>query len=74
MQYDFGFSVRRKLRLCQIEEIMKQSLIINPPPSRSYYLKKLEDGTLDGYRTEFGWVVFEDSFKAWVKRLEQKAA
>lgn len=74
MQYDFGFPTRRMLRLCQIEEIMKQKAIITPPPSRSYYLRKLEDGTLEGTRTEFGWVVYEDSFKAWVKSLQEAIA
>lgn len=74
MQYDFGFTIRKTLRLCEIEEIMKTSLIIKPPPSRSYYLNKLEDGTLDGYLTEFGWVVYEDSFKGWVKKLQRQAA
>lgn len=73
-QFDFGFPIRRTLRLCEIEEIMQHSMIIKPPPSRSYYLNKLEDGTLEGHRTEFGWVVYEDSFRNWVKNLQQKAA
>jgi len=26
---------------------------------------------LEGRRTEFGWVVYEDSFKSWVKNMTQ---
>lgn len=74
MQYDFGFPVRKKLRLCEVEDILRRSQILRPVPSRSYFLKKLEDGSLEGHRTEFGWVVYEDSFRAWVKSLEQQAA
>jgi hypothetical protein len=70
-QYDFGFPTRRTLRLCEIEDILKRTRVITPVPSRSYFLNKLDEGTLEGHRTEFGWVVYEDSFKAWVKSLQQ---
>ena len=73
-QYDFGFPTRRMLRLCEIEDILRRSRVIVPVPSRSYFLNKLDDGTLQGRRTEFGWVVYEDSFKSWMKSLQQEAA
>ncbi len=73
-QYDFGFPTRRMLRLCEIEDILKRSRLITPIPSRSYFLKKLEDGTLEGKQKEFGWLVYEDSFKEWVRTLQQDEA
>jgi hypothetical protein len=74
VQYDFGFPVRRKLRLSEIEEILRNAKVIQPIPTRRYFTNKLEDGTLEGVLTEFGWLVYEDSFKAWVRSLEQRAA
>jgi hypothetical protein len=74
VQYNFGFATRRALRLSEIEEILRNTRVIVPIPSRTYFLKRLEDGTLDGYRTQFGWLVYEDSFKNWVKSLHQEAA
>ncbi|MBK9155414.1 MAG: hypothetical protein IPM25_14575 [Chloracidobacterium sp.] len=44
-----------------------------PPPSRQTLIKLCEDGTLEtaGDRpTPMGWLVFEDSFLAWLKKLD----
>jgi hypothetical protein len=72
MQFDFGFKVRPQLRLGEIEEILRAAHAI--VPSRPTLVAMCEDGTLEGQKTRFGWVVYEDSFKAWVKSLQQQAA
>ena len=74
MQFDFGFKVRPQLRLGEIEEILRASRAIVPIPSRPTLVSMCEDGTLEGQKTKFGWVVYEESFKAWVKSLQQQAA
>ena len=56
-QYDFGFPIRRALRLCEIEDILKRTRIIAPIPSHPYFLAKLIDGALEGRHTEFGWLL-----------------
>ncbi len=69
------------MRLCEVERLIKQHRIIVPPPSRQTLIKLCEDGTLEtaGDRpTVMGWLVFEDSFLAWLRKLdsvdEQKQA
>ena len=77
MQYDFGFKVHPKLRLCEIEQILRQTRVIVPVPSRSTLIKLIEDGTLKGLmpsHSQFGYLVYEDSFQEWVKSLQQEAA
>jgi hypothetical protein len=32
-------------------------------------IRRIEDGTLEGYKSEYGYYVFEDSFKAWLLSL-----
>ena len=66
-KYDFGFTHRPCLRLSRIEEILKQTRVIDPVPSRRTLIRSIEAGTLDGKKTKAGWIVYEDSFKAWVR-------
>jgi hypothetical protein len=73
-QFDFGFKPKPRLRLSRIEEILKQARVIDPVPSRFTLCNMCEDGRLDAVRTEFGWLVSEESFKAWIKSLDHKAA
>ena len=61
-----------KLRLSRIEEILRRTRVIEPIPSRPKLIALCEEGILDGQRTDFGWVVSEESFKAWVKSLNQQ--
>ena len=72
-RYDFGFTHRPALRLSRVEEILKQTRVIDPLPSRRTLIRKLEEGTLDGKKTESGWIVYEDSFRAWVRSYEPEA-
>lgn len=63
--------VRTKLRLSEIERLIRKHRILVPPPSRPTLISFCEDGTFDtAGKTKFGWLVFEDSFWRWVKRLD----
>lgn len=68
-----GFKPRVKMRLSEIERVIKKHRIIIPPPSRQMLIRLCEDGTLEtaGDRpTPMGWLVFEDSFLMWLRRLD----
>ena len=74
MKFDFDFPLRTPLRLCLVEEIIRKQRVILPPPSRACLIEMLEDGRLEGHKTTFGWVVYEDSFRKWVKSLHMPSA
>lgn len=70
-------SPRTKLRLSEIERILRVHRIIVPIPSRSTLTEMCEDGTFETAPRDFGkrrlqWMVYEDSFVKWVKSLENK--
>jgi hypothetical protein len=76
----FDFPLRPKLRLSEVERLIKLHRIIVPPLSRATLVNMCEDGTFetagDG-PSSVGWLVYEDSFKDWVRNLdgeEKKAA
>lgn len=69
MNYSFGFAPRPVLRLNYVEEILQKQRIITPAPSRKNLIGLIEEGQLEGKLTSYGWVVFEDSFQAWVLNL-----
>ena len=67
------FKPRVKMRLSEIERLMKKHRIIVPPLSRQTLIKLCEDGTFEtagGSPTMVGWLVFEDSFLAWLRKLD----
>lgn len=68
--YDFGIAVKRRLRLSRIEEILRRTGVIDPVPVRSTLIALIEEGKLEGELTTFGWLVTEESFKAWVRSFE----
>lgn len=73
VKQSFTFRPRVKIRLSEIERLIKKHRIIVPPPSRQMLIRLCEDGTFEtaGQRpTPMGWLVFEDSFLAWLKRLD----
>ncbi len=70
LQYDFGFAPRPALRLSEIEQILRRHRIINPIPSRANLIELVEDGRLEGKLTNYGYIVYEDSFKKWVRSLQ----
>lgn len=64
---------RPKLRLAEVERIIRKTRILIPPPSRSTLARLCEDGTFEtagDAPTQFGWLVYEDSFLKWVDELE----
>ena len=72
----FDFRPRVKMRLSEIERLIRKHRIIVPPLSRQYLIKLCEDGTLEtvGTRpTPVGWLVYEDSFHRWLRSLDESA-
>lgn len=71
--FDFGFEIRPALRLSEVEKILRRLRVITPVPSRPTLIALIEDGTFEGRKLSHGWVVYEDSLKAWVKSLQPEA-
>ncbi|MET0646395.1 MAG: hypothetical protein ABW208_07215 [Pyrinomonadaceae bacterium] len=71
--YDFGFTVRPALRLREIELILRRTRVITPVPSRPTLIGLIECGKLEGRKLSHGWMVYEDSFKKWVKSFQPEA-
>ena len=64
---------RTKLRLGEIDRIIRKHRIIVPPPTRKTLIGMCEDGTFETVGTaptKMGWLVFEDSFLKWVSSLD----
>jgi hypothetical protein len=64
----FGVRIRPKLRLSQVEDLIKQHRIVVPCPSRQTLIRMCEEGVLETPgRTPglSGWLVYEDSFWQW---------
>lgn len=79
LQLNFlGIETRTQLRLQFVEQQIRKHRLIVPAPSRPKLIKLIEEGKLEGKRTDFGYVVFEDSFEQWVRnefgRQYQEAA
>ena len=75
----FDFPLRPKLRLSEVERLIKLHRIIVPPLSRATLVNMCEDGTFEtagSGPTSVGWLVYEESFFEWVRGLdgEKKAA
>ena len=73
MKYHINFATRPLLRLSAVEQIIRTNRLLVPPPSRPKLVALIEEGRIQGKRTEYGWVVYEDSFLAWVKDLQNEA-
>jgi hypothetical protein len=71
--YDFGFSHEPCLRLSHVEEILKATRVILPIPTRQALINLIEDGTLKGHKTRYGYLVTEQSFKSYVRSLQPEA-
>jgi hypothetical protein len=75
----FDTKPRPKLRLSEIERLIKVHRIIIPPLSRATLVNMCEDGTFEtagSGPTSIGWLVYEESFEEWARGLdgEKKAA
>lgn len=67
------FNTRPKLRLSEIERLIRAKRIIMPPPSRRKLLTLCEDGTFEtaprnGIRSDY--LVYEDSFLKWLQEMD----
>ena len=62
---------RTKLRLSEVERLIRVHRIVVPPLSRRTLLEMCENGTLEtAPRSGRAWLVYEDSFLKWVKNLD----
>ena len=69
-------SPRPKLRIAEIDRLIRKHRIIVPPLTRRALTAMCEDGTFDtvgNAPTKMGWLVFEDSFVEWVKSLDSES-
>ncbi len=67
-------SNRAKLRLTEVERLIKLHRLIVPPISRRTLTRMCEDGrfeTVGHGPTRLGWLIYEESFWAWAKSLEE---
>ncbi|MBK9163655.1 MAG: hypothetical protein IPM21_07040 [Acidobacteria bacterium] len=65
-------TVRPKLRLGEVERLIRKHRIVIPPPSRTTLIEMCEDGTFEtagNSPTRIGWLVYEDSFWRWAADL-----
>jgi hypothetical protein len=68
--------LRPKIRLSEIEKLIRVHRIITPPLSRTTLHRMCEDGTFETAGeapTKLGWLVYEDSFLKWVRSLDAPA-
>jgi hypothetical protein len=71
-QHLLDLSLRPKLRLSEIERLIRTHRIIVPVPSRRLLIALCEDGTLETVKKKpkEPWLVYEDSFLKWIKSLD----
>jgi len=72
MKRTYDIKVRPKLRLSEVERLIKAHRIIVPAPTRHTLIKMCEEGTFETLGTKptnVGWLVFEDSFWRWVEKM-----
>jgi hypothetical protein len=65
--------IRPKIRLSEVERLIRRHRIVVPPLARRTLVKMCEDGTFEtagNAPTKFGWLVYEDSFLRWVDSLD----
>lgn len=64
---------RPKLRLSEIERLLKRHRILTPVPARRTLIEMCEDGTLETapHRPGRSWLVYEDSFLEWIRSLDE---
>lgn len=71
----FDYRPRTALRLARVETILHEERVMDPVPCRMTLIGWIEDGTLEGKKTEMGfWIVYEDSLDAFVRKLQPAAA
>lgn len=66
-------SPRPKLRLSEIERLIRLHRIVTPPPCRRRLIEMCEAGVFETtpHRPGEAWLVYEDSFLSWVRQLDE---
>jgi hypothetical protein len=75
MQHTLHIETRPKLRLGEVERLIKKHRVIVPPLSRQTLIRMCEEGifeTAGSAAGRNGWLVYEESFLKWVKDLDGK--
>lgn len=72
------FGIRPKLKLSEIERLIRKHRVITPCPARQTLIKMCEDGTFEtsshgNAPGSLGWLVYEDSFWKWVRKFDEMA-
>ncbi len=70
----FQQQIRSKIRLSEVERLIRKHRIIVPPLSRQTLIKMCEEGIFESVGsspTILGWLVYEDSFWKWAKGLDE---
>jgi hypothetical protein len=66
--------IRPKIRLSEIERLVRKHHILTPPLCRSTLVNMCQDGTFEtaggAPHPSLGWLVIEKSFLEWVKSLD----
>lgn len=77
IQRSLEVKIRPKLKLGEIERLIRKHRMIVPPPSRSTLIGMCEDGTFEtagNAATRIGWLIYEDSFWKWVAEMDGGAS
>ena len=73
MKQTTDIKIRTKLRLSEVQRLIERNRIIVPTPTRRTLSNMCEDGRFETAANppgKIGWLVYEDSFWAWVRSLD----
>lgn len=73
-QYYFDFAPRLKMKVSEVQTVLKKNRVFFTPPSRETLIGLIEDGTLEGVKIGELWFIYADSFDKWVKSLDEPMA
>lgn len=77
MKHTLEIDVRPVMKLSEIERLIRKHRIMVPAPSRQTLIRMCEAGvfeTVSETPGRSGWLVYEDSFIAWVEKLNAARA
>lgn len=73
VKHMLDMKIRPKIRLGEVERLIRKHRILVPPLARNTLIKMCEEGifeTVGNVPTRHGWLVFEDSFWKWARALD----
>lgn len=73
-QFSFTFElpIERVYRLSDVEDVLAQ--VMATAPSRTTLLNWIDEGRLEGKKMSFGWIVYENSLKAFITSMQRPVA